>query len=114
LNTGYHRYVFREAWKSIRLLWAQPQGRGILFAVANIAAIGTVFYKLVEGWSWVDSFYFTMVTLTTVGFGDLAPSSDISKLFTVFLIVSGVGFILAFLNVLASMSVKRRTGQDLD
>lgn len=79
--------------------------------MANIAAIGTVFYKLVEGWSWVDSFYFTMVTLTTVGYGDLAPSSDIAQLFTV---VAGVGFILAFLNFLASMTVKRRVGQDLD
>lgn len=100
--------------KSLRQLWAQPQGRGILFGVANIAVIGTVFYKLIEGWSWVDSFYFTMVTLTTVGYGDLAPSSDIAKLFTVFLIVAGVGFILAFLNFLASMTVKRKTGRDLD
>ena len=106
--------MFREAVKSLRQLWAQPQGRGILFAVANIAAVGTVFYKLMEGWSWVDSFYFTMVTLTTVGYGDLTPSSDVAKLFTVFLIVSGVGFILAFLNFLATMTVNRKTGRDLD
>ncbi len=45
---------------------------------------------------------------------DLAPTGDISKLFTVFLIVSGVGFILAFLNFLASMTMKRRTGRDFD
>ena len=106
--------MFREAVKSLRQLWAHPQGRGILFAVANIAVIGTVFYKLMEGWSWVDSFYFTMVTLTTVGYGDLAPSSDVAKLFTIFLIVCGVGFILSFLNFLATMTVKRKTGQDIE
>ncbi|CAN5863566.1 hypothetical protein BH23ACT4_BH23ACT4_07370 [soil metagenome] len=69
---------------------------------------------VLEGWSWVDSFYFTVVTLTTVGYGDLAPSGDISKLFTVFLIVAGVGFILAFLNFLASMTVNTKIGQDED
>lgn len=66
------------------------------------------------GQQWVASFYFTMVTLTTIGYGDLAPASDVAKLFIVVLIISGVGFILAFLNFLATMTVKRKSGQDLD
>lgn len=49
-------------------------------------------------WSWVDAFYFSAVAVTTVGFGDLAPSTDASKLFTVLYIFSGVAIITLFLN----------------
>lgn len=63
-----------------------------------LLSTGTVFYRLAEGWSWVDSFYFSSIAVTTVGFGDLVPSSDPSKLFTVFYVFSGVAIITAFLN----------------
>jgi hypothetical protein len=45
--------------------------------------LGTVVYHLMEDWAWVDSFYSSAVALTTVGFGDLAPSTAASKLFRV-------------------------------
>lgn len=48
-----------------------------------VLSMGTVGYRLLEEWSWVDAFYFSAVAVTTVGFGDLAPSTDASKLFTV-------------------------------
>jgi hypothetical protein len=71
----------------------------LLFGLALLAlATGTVVYRVVEGWSWVDSFYFSSVTVTTVGFGDLAPTRDASKLFTVFYIFWGIGIISAFIN----------------
>jgi hypothetical protein len=55
-------------------------------------------YHWLEGWSWIDSLYFSSVAVTTVGFGDLAPSTDVSKLFTVLYIFSGVAIIATFLN----------------
>ena len=55
-------------------------------------------YRIIEDWSWVDSFYFSSVTLTTVGFGDLSRSTDLSKIFTVFYIFSGISLIGATLN----------------
>jgi len=42
--------------------------------------IGTVLFSLLEGWTFIDSFYFTITTMTTVGFGDLTVTSDVSKL----------------------------------
>ena len=81
---------------------------GLAFAVL---ALGTVVYRIIEDWSWVDSFYFSSVALTTVGFGDLSPSSDISKLFTVFYIFSGIsligGVLYAFLKLHATKAAKR-------
>jgi hypothetical protein len=60
--------------------------------------IGTVVYHFIEEWTWVDSFYFSSVTLTTVGFGDLTPTSDFSKIFTVFYIFGGISLIGATLD----------------
>lgn len=44
---------------------------------------GTCFFTISENWSLVESFYFTMMTITTVGYGDYVPSHDISKIVTV-------------------------------
>lgn len=72
--------------------------RGLLIASALIVVIGTVVYHYVEDWSWLDSLYFSVITLTTIGFGDFAPQTDIGKAFTIVYIIIGVGLILAFIN----------------
>lgn len=59
-----------------------------------IILIGTYFYHKTENWGWVDSLYFSTTTITTVGLGDLYPTKDISKIFTVFYILFGVGAVL--------------------
>jgi voltage-gated potassium channel Kch len=65
----------------------------------GLLAIGTVVYRLLEDWSWVDSLYFSVVAVTTVGFGDLTPSTDASKLFTVVYILSGITIITTYLRM---------------
>jgi hypothetical protein len=72
--------------------------RGLAASAALLIAIGTVVFHWLEEWSWVDAFYFSVVAATTVGFGDLSPTSDGSKLFTVAYIVVGIGLIAAFLD----------------
>lgn len=64
----------------------------------TLLLVGTIAYRLMEDWSWVDSLYFCVVAVTTVGFGDLSPTSDGAKLFTVFYIFSGVAIISLWLN----------------
>ena len=60
--------------------------------------MATVVYRLAEEWSWVDSFYFSAVAVTTVGFGDLSPTTDATKLFTVFYIFMGISLLAGVLN----------------
>jgi voltage-gated potassium channel len=103
--------MIREFFRSLRDIWSHSVGRSILLSLIGLFATGTVFYRLIEGWPWIDAFYFTAVTLTTVGYGDLAPTTTASKLFTVLLILSGVGAILAFLEALVRHTVQRRTGK---
>ncbi|HUV07293.1 MAG TPA: NAD-binding protein [Spirochaetia bacterium] len=57
--------------------------------VALLIAGGTMGYSFIEGWSLSDSLYMTIITMTTVGFGEVRPLSDTGKHFTiVFLIFS--------------------------
>lgn len=55
-------------------------------------------YHFLEGWSYVDSLYFSVITLTTIGYGDFSPQTDAGKLFTIFYIIIGLGMILSFIN----------------
>lgn len=69
-----------------------------LASALMLIAAATVFYHFEEDWSWVDSFYFSSVAVTTVGFGDLSPTTDTSKLVTVGYIFTGISLIGAVLN----------------
>lgn len=71
---------------------------------------GTVAYRFMEDWSWVDSLYFSVVAVTTVGFGDLSPSSDGSKLFTVFYLLAGISIVAGYLNVRTRYRSDARSG----
>ncbi len=59
-----------------------------------VAATGTLWYWVAEGWSFVDSLYMTVVTVSTVGFGEVRPLDGSGRAFTIVLIVLGVGAVL--------------------
>lgn len=65
---------------------------------ALLVATGTIVYHLIEKWSFVDAFYFCIVTLATVGYGDLVPKTTVGKLFTTAYIVVGIAILGAFIN----------------
>ncbi len=57
--------------------------RVAVWAMLLLLLAGTVLFHQIEGWRWVDSFYFTGVSLLTIGYGDLTPTHDLSKILTV-------------------------------
>ncbi len=59
-------------------------------ALAGVFLIGTLWYWLVEGWSWEDAAYMTVITLATVGYGEIQPLGNRGRLFTITLILMGV------------------------
>jgi len=67
-----------------------------LLLILFITAI--VVYHFLEGWDWIDAAYFAASTITTVGYGDLVPTTQASKLFTIFYMLVGVstGFYFIF------------------
>ncbi len=74
--------------------------RYLLLCAGTTLATGTIVYHFVEKFTWIDAYYFSVVTLATVGFGDLTPHTTFGKIFTTFYILIGVGIIAAFVNAL--------------
>ena len=74
----------------------------VIFVIALLLLGGTMAFSNLEGWSVVDSFYFTAMTLTTIGYGDFVPTHDISKLVTVVFALSGVAIFLYALSIIST------------
>ncbi len=88
----------------VRAIWALRRDRQFasLALLAGVAIIsGTGFYSVVEGLRFVDALYFSVITLTTVGYGDFAPETDAGKLFTAVYALVGIGILLTFVTTLA-------------
>jgi voltage-gated potassium channel Kch len=88
-----------------------PKTRVILIWVLLLLLIGTLFYALVEGWTYTDAFYFSVITLSTVGYGDLSPVTTVGKLFTAVYILVGISIIVVFANTLAKKHAHRIAAQ---
>lgn len=78
-----------------------------------VILLGTVFYHEFEQWSWIDAFYFTVVTLATVGYGDLSPTNPFTKLFTTLYIIIGLGLLSSFILKLAEIRIEPGTPRRL-
>ena len=76
--------------------------RDLLVTSSIILAFGTAVYHHLEGWSVIDSLYFSVITLTTIGYGDYSPQTPAGKIFTIFYIIIGLGMILNFINAVYS------------
>lgn len=73
-------------------------------AALGLIFVGTIFFHIVEKFSWVNAYYFCVVSLTTVGYGDVVPHTDLGKIATTIYIALGIGIISAFI----SARVRRR------
>ena len=73
----------------------------------TLTAVSTVFFRYVEGWSWIDSYFFTVVTLSTVGYGNLVPVTPHGKIATTILIVAGIGAFAFVIQQAASFFMRK-------
>jgi voltage-gated potassium channel len=67
-----------------RLLWG-------IYAFISIIVVGTGGYMAIEGWTFLDALYMTVITITTVGYAEIHPLSTGGRIFGIFLIIGGVG-----------------------
>ncbi len=93
---------------AVRRGLVDPRFRAAGFLVVVLLATGTVFYWRIEDWTVLDALYFSVITLTTVGYGDLAPTRAPSKVFTIVYILIGLGILVSFLSMVAQHAVDAR------
>jgi len=80
-----------------------------LLALA-IILLGTIGYILIEHWSWLDAIYMTLITITTVGFGEVHPLSPVGKVLTLLVLFGGVVAISLWISEITHFAVERELG----
>ena len=80
-------------WKRIRGTMLDPVGQLVtaLLVLVLIIALGTLGYVYLEGWTWDEGLYMTLITVATIGYGEVRPLDAAGRGFTMILIVFGVG-----------------------
>jgi len=63
----------------------------VLSLFVFIMGVGMLGYRFIEGWTWLEALYMTTITVTTVGFGELYELSTVGRMFTIGLVMLGVG-----------------------
>ena len=103
--------------RALQEMWRDRDARGPLLLVISLLIVGTLFYMLVEGWTFVDALYFCAMSLGTVGYGDVVPTTDVGKLFTVFYVLTGIGILVSFFTTLTAkvlaLQAERRRARGL-
>ena len=84
------------------------RGFTILTLLVTVVVFGTVFFRFAEGWTWIDSYFFTVVTLSTVGYGSLVPATTLGKIGTTIFIFVGLGVFALAIQQFGSFAVRKR------
>ena len=93
---------FIVVWRALHRLWSDKSSRGVIVAAAWLLVAGTVIFMIIEDLSFVDGFYFSFVTLATIGYGDIAPATDMGKMVTVIYGIAGLGIMAALISSIAT------------
>ena len=90
-------------------VWRDPETKALPLVAGALVLTGTIFYwRFEDGWSLMDALYFSVVTLTTVGYGDLHPTTTGTQAFTIIYILTGLGILVALLSSVAQQYLKQK------
>lgn len=80
----------------------------LLMTLALVVLGGTIFFHYVEDWSWLDSYFFTVVTLSTVGYGEMVPVTPVGRIGTTVFIFVGLGVFAVAVQQFGAFTVRKR------
>ena len=86
-----------------------PETRALPVVAGALLLTGTTFYWQTEDWTIIQALYFSVVTVTTVGYGDLHPTSAGTQIFTIIYILTGLGVFVALLGSVAEKYIEQKS-----
>ena len=84
-----------------------------MFLLALLVGTGVVGFKILSGYSWINALYMTVITMTTVGFSEVQPLDDASKIFTIILILTSVVIVGYAISVITEYILSKNNYEDL-
>lgn len=102
----------KRIFRGVRTALKDGRVKGILTFTAGMVVWASVFYHYVEGWGWLDSIYFSVVTISTVGFGDFSPQTAPGKVFTMLYIIVGLGVFVTAATTVADTILSQNEDDD--
>lgn len=102
----------RRLFRGVGRALGEPDVRAVVVLALSLIALATVFHRIVEGWSLLDAAYFSVVTIATVGYGDLAPQTALGKIFTIGYIFAGIGIFVSAATAIAQAVIGTRDGKE--
>jgi voltage-gated potassium channel Kch len=101
--------AFRGLRRAVAAVWRDPETKALPFVAGALLLTGTIFYWRAEDWTIVQSLYFSVVTLTTIGYGDFTPTSAGTQIFTIIYVLTGLGVFVALLASVAEQYIRQKT-----
>jgi voltage-gated potassium channel len=101
--------AFRGLARAVAAVWRDPETKALPLVAGALVLTGTIVYWRVEDWTIIQALYFSVVTLTTVGYGDLTPTSAGTQIFTIIYILTGLGVLVALLSSIAQQYIRQKT-----
>ena len=77
-----------------------------LFVFVSLIALGTAGYMIIEQWSFFDALFMTVTTITTVGYREVRPLDTEGRIFTIFLVLFGVGTAFYLLTTFVALVIE--------
>jgi voltage-gated potassium channel Kch len=87
--------VMRVVFRGLASALGNPATSGLVALTGTIVLAAATFYWFVEGWSFLDAMFFSVATISTVGYGDMVPGTAAGRIFTMIYIFVGIGVFVA-------------------
>jgi voltage-gated potassium channel len=104
--------AFRGLARAIAAVSRDPETQALPVVAGALVLTGTIFYWRFEDWTVIQALYFSVVTLTTVGFGDFTPTTAGTQIFTIIYILTGLGVLVALLSSVAQQYLRQKAEAD--
>ena len=97
--------LFRGLWAA----FSDSRVQSLLLFTTFIIISASVFYHYVEGWSPLNALYFSVITISTIGYGNFSPQTVPGKIFTIGYILVGLGVFVAAASSVAEALIAQRS-----